>query len=261
MRWRWCWLLSRTTAMAVSAVTWLIVMSWAPAAMTGLLLAAIATVAGWKAGWMARCRLPARAARQDEAAAVLRALVPIGALRGRNQPSLWVSDRLVCDVGAVDERTFVVSGRLVGWLMHGQLPDSAVCEMVVRALALVPVHRSRLVATALLSCVPWTALTLLLRPARKLARILGPLVWMFAALAAGDLCQRGEWFLMVLLALVVVATVTTPRLDRAWAARCQAMAEDAVRVHLPRQASGPTRSGAYGTIAALPKPARDRDSR
>ena len=65
---------------------------------------------------------------------------------------------------------------------------------------------------------------------------------------------------MVLLALAVIATVTTPRFDRAWAARGQAMAHETVQWHLPRLTSDPTRSVTDRAIAAVPKPIRERDS-
>ncbi len=65
---------------------------------------------------------------------------------------------------------------------------------------------------------------------------------------------------MVLLALVVIATVTTPRFDRAWTARRQAMAEEAVRLHLPCQTSDQLRSGTDREIAVLPRPTSEGDS-
>lgn len=261
MSWRWVWFRSRITACAVSAVIWLIAACLAPALMAGLLVIATVAIVGWRSGLLPRCRYGARSATKDEAAILLRTLVPIAGLRGRNQPSLWVSDRLGCDVRAPDERSLVVSGRLVGWVRDGRISDVAVCELVVRALALAPVARSRVVAAVQLFCVPWTALATLARPVSRLARRLRPLVWIFVVLAAGDLSRRGEWVPIVLLILVVVATVTTPRFDRAWAARRQAIADDAVRHHLPAHAVEPARAGADGPFVAPPTPTREGDSR
>ena len=260
MSWRWVWLRSRITASAVSGVIWLIVACLAPALFAGVLAVAIVTVVGWRSVVMVRCRCGARRATDGEAGVLLRTLVPVVGLRGRYQPSLWVSDRLGCDVRAVDERTLLVSRRLVGLVRTGRIADLAVCELVVRAFALAPVERSRVVAFVRLFCLPWTALAFVARPVRVLAGRLRPLAWLFAALAVGDLYRRGEWFPVVLLVLVVVATVTTPRFDRAWAARREAMANDAVRRHLPYEASDPTRCGTYCAIAVLPKPARERGS-
>lgn len=260
MRWRWVWLRSRITACVVSAVIWLIVACLAPAPMAGVLVIALMAVVGWRSGLMLRCRYGARRATRGDATILLRTLVPIVGLRGRNQPSLWVSDRLGCDVRALDERTLVVSGRLVGWVRDGRMSDVAVCELVVRALPLAPVARSRLVAAVQLFCVPWTALATLTRPVSRLARRLRPLVWVFALMAAVNLSRRGEWVPIVLLVLVVVATVTTPRFDRAWAARRQAIADDAVRRHLSAQAVEPARGGTDGLLAAPPMPTREGDS-
>ena len=261
MRWRWVWLRSRITACVVSGVIWLIVACLAPAPMAGLLVTALVAVVGWRSGLMLRCRCGARRATKDEAAILLQPLVPIAGLRGRNQPSVWVSERLRCDVRAPDERRLVVSRRLVGWVRAGRITDVAVCELVVRALALAPVARSRLVAAVRLYCVPWTAPATLTRPVSRLARRLRALVWVFALMAAVDLSRRGEWVPIVLLVLVVVATVTTPRFNRAWVARRQAMADDAVRRHLPAHAVEPERGSAEGLFFASPMPTREGDTR
>lgn len=260
MRWRWVWLRSRITACAVSDVIWLLVACLAPGLVVGLLVIAIVALVGWHFGLTVQCRYGARRATKDEAGILLRTLVPIAGLRGRNQPPLWVSDRLGCDVRALDERSLVVSGRLVGWVRDGRIADAAVCELAVRALALGPVQRSGVVAAVRLFCVPWTALATLARPVNRLARRLRPLVWIFALMAAADLCRRGQLVSVVLLVLVVVATVTTPRFDRAWAARRQAMADDAVRRRLPAHAVEPTQGSADGLFVAPPIQTREGGS-
>lgn len=242
MRWRGAWLRSRLTACGVGAVIWLIVTSLAPTVMVGVLAVAVVAVAGWRSALVLRCRYGARRATSDEAAIVWRALVPVVGLRGRNQPTIYVSDHFRCEIRAVDERTIVVSRRLVGWIRDGWAADLAVCELAVRALAWAPMQRSRLVAAVELFCLPWTALATVARPVSTLARRLRPLVWVFAAMAACDLFRRSEWVAIVVLALVVVATVTTPRFDRAWAIRRQVIADAVVRRHLPQQASDPAGS-------------------
>lgn len=260
MRWRWVWLRSRMTACAVGAVIWLIAACFARAVVVGLLAVGVVTVVGWHSGLVLWCCYGARVARSDDAAIVFRALVPLAALRGRNQPSIYVSGRLGCDVRAVDERTLVVSRRLVGWIRDGRIADLAVCDLVVRALALAPVHRSRLVAAVQLFCLPWTALATLGHPLSGVARRLRPLVWLFALMAACDLYRRGEWVAIVLLVLAVVATVTTPRFDRAWAARRHAITDEAVRRHHPQQAADPIRSSTGVTFAVPPVPTREGGS-
>lgn len=260
MRWRWVWLRSRMTACGVSAVIWLIAAGLAPAVMVGLLPVAIVTTAGWRSALVLRCRYGARRATSDEAAIVLRALVPVPRLRGRNQPGVYVSDRLGCELRAVDARTVVVGRRLVGWIRDSRIADLAVCELAVRALAFAPVQRSRVVAAVRLFCLPWTALAAVARPVNRLARRLRPLVWVFELMAACDLSRRGDWVAIVLLVLVVVATVTTPRFDRAWVVRRQGMAEEAVRRHLLQPRSDLTRISADGTFVVPPLPTREKGS-
>lgn len=259
MRWRWVWLRSRMTACAVSAVIWLIAACLAPTVMVGVLAVAVVAIAGWRPALVLRCRYGGRRA-SDEAAIVWRALVPVAGLRGRNQPSLYVSNRLGCEIRAVDERTIVVSRRLVGWIRDGRIADLAVCELVVRALAFAPVQRSRVVAAVRLFCLPWTVLAAVARPVNGLARRLRPLVWVFAAMAVCDLYSRSEWVPIVPLVLVVVATVTTPPFDRAWAVRRQAIADAAVRRHLPQQTSDPAGVSADAAFVVPPLPTRERDS-
>ena len=260
MKWRWVWLRSRIAACVVSAAIWLIATCLAPAVVTGLLAVAVVTIAGWRSALVLRCRCGARRASSDEAAIVWRALVPVAGLRGRNQPSLYVSNRLGCEIRAVDERTIVVGRRLVGWIRDGRIADLAVCELAVRALAFPSVQRSRVVAAVRLFCLPWTALATVARPVNGLARRLRPLVWVFALMAACDLYRRSEWVAIVVLAVVVVATVTTPRFDRAWAVRRQVIADAAVGHHLPQQASDRAGISAGGTFVVPPLPTRERDS-
>lgn len=261
MRWRSVWLRSRIVACVVSAAIWLIATCLAPAVVTGLLAVAVVTIAGWRSALALRCRYGARRATNDEAAIVWRALVPVVGLRGRNQPSLYVSDRLGCDVRAVGERTIVVSGRLLRWIRDGRIADLSVCELAVRALALAPIQRSRLVAVVRLFCSPWTALATVARPVSGLAGRLRPLVWVFAAMAVCGLYRRGEWVAIVPLVLVVVATVTTPGFDRAWAIRRKVIVDAAVRRHLPQLTSDPAGISAGGMFVVPPLPTRERDSR
>lgn len=262
MRWRWVWFQSRIAACVVSGMIWLTVASLAPAAlMVGLLPIVIVSVLGWRPCLMLWCRCGARRVSPGDAAILLRTLVPIAGLRGRNQPRFWVSDRLGWDVRVLDERTLVVSRRLVGWIRDGRVADLAVCEVVVRALALAVVQNSRLVVVVQLFCVPWTALATLARPVSKLARGLRPLAWVFALMAAVDLSRRGELVPIVLLVLVVVATATTPRFDRAWAAHRRAMSEDALRRALPVEVVGPARGGADGLFVVPPLPTKEGGSR
>lgn len=260
MRWRWVWLRSRMTGCGVSAVIWLIVACLAPAVMVGLMAVAILAIAGWGSALVLRCRYGARRASSDEAAIVWRALVPVAGLRGRNQPTIYVSNRLGCDVRAVDERTILASRRLLDWIRDGRIADLAVCELVVRSLALASMQGSRLVAAVRLSSLPWTVLATVARPVSGLARRLRPLLWVFAAMAVCGLSRRGEWIAIVLLLLVVVATVTTPRFDRAWAVRRHAIADAAVRHHLPQLTSDPAEVSARGTLVAPQMPTRVRDS-
>jgi hypothetical protein len=75
--------------------------------------------------------------------------------------------------------------------------------------------------------------------------------WVFLALAAGDLYSRELWPGLGMLVLVAVATVTTPRWNRAWDVRQREMADAFEREHgaassswqLPSRAPAPQEEG------------------
>ena len=238
MTWRWVWARSRLTAIVASGMVWLVLLSLAPAFVATYVLLGGVAVAWWRTRGLLRWRFGARRIETTQAESVWQALVPVEWLRGRNQPRLWTSARLGRCVVAPNQHQLVFGDRLLRDLSERRLADSEVRRVGVRAFAAAEVNRSRLVAAVEVFCAPWS---LLATAASALARPVAgiPLVgfawrvrWLFVVLAAGDLYGRAHWPGLVMLVIVAVATVTTPRWDRAWNEHQAAMADDFEGDHL-----------------------------
>lgn len=231
MIWRAVWARAQLTAVVASAMVWLVMSALAPLFVTGSFLLGVAAVAGWSTRPMLWWRFGARPLHPAVAEAVWRGLVPVESLRGRNQPRLWVGDRVDADMVAAGRHQLVLSERLVRQVSDSRISDREMCWLAVRAFGLVDVNGSRLVAGVAVFCAPWAlaaivASTLVGRfGSLRLVGFAWRARWLFFVLAAIDLYGRGYWVALVMLGLVATATVTTPRWNRAWAARQAAMAE------------------------------------
>lgn len=257
MNWRWAWARSRLTAIVASGFCWLILTNLAPAIVAVSVMVGVAMVVGWRTSPLLWWRFGARRVEAAEAEAVWRALVPLEWLRGRNQPRLWVSRRVGSGVIAPDPGQLVFGERLLRQIRQHQVSDREVCRLVVRALGTAEVNRSRIVATVEVFCIPWAILSFAARAVSRPA-VSMPLVgfawrarWVFFLLAAADLYGRALWAGLVMLVLVAVATVTTPRWNRAWVVRQREMADAFGREHgaassswqVPSRAPAPQREG------------------
>lgn len=249
MTWRWVWLRSRLTAIVASALIWIVVLSLVPEVVAAFVLLGLGVVAGWRTRPLLWWRFGARRVSPAAAEAVWRALIPLAWLRGRNQPQLWSGNREPVDVLAVDARQLVLSERLLRQVAQQSVTDQDLRRLVVRAIAMADVNRSRAVAAVELFCLPWSILaTVALVIARPVASLRLPVLawrvrWLFVALAAVDLYRQEHWPGLVMLLLAAVATVTTPRWNRTWTSHQIALA-DAFEAGHSTTASVPTASSA-----------------
>jgi hypothetical protein len=236
MGWRWVWLRAQLTGIAVSAMVWLVWAALAPLSAAGLVLLGVLVVAGWSSRPVLWWRYGARRLPAAEAETMWQALVPLEWLRGRSQPRLWVGSRLGADVFAAAPRQLIISERLAAQVGDHRVSDHELCWLTARAFGLVEVNRSRLVGAVSVFCAPWALLEIiagtLTGPVASLGlvRFAWRIRWLFLALAGIDLYGRGHWPGLIMLALVAVATLTTPRWNRAWAARQAAMTDQAGRL-------------------------------
>lgn len=239
MTWRWVWARARITAFVVSSLMWLVAGALAPEFVAGYLLFVVVAALARNTRPFVWLAFGARPMSDQARAAVLSALVPIEALRGRQQPGVMISRRRPQPpVVAPTARLLVFNDRLVLRIVQQQITDDQVSVLAVRALGRAPVNDSRLVTAIELFCLPYTVLeTAIVSGTRSIGQTL-PITrfcwktrWLFVVLALGDLWQRGYWVSIVMLVLAGIATVTTPRWNRAWAAHLNAMADQAVVSH------------------------------
>ena len=238
MAWRWVWARAHLTAVAVSSMIWLVTGALAPAFVGAYGALALVVLGAWNTPPLLRWWYGARPISEQAQAAVLRALVPVAALRGRHQPDVLISRRVGQPVVAPSPRRLVLSHALALRIIQRQISDEQVSVHAVRALAAVPVNESRLVAAVQLFCLPWTILeTVIVSITRPIGRAM-PFTrwswgarWLFLVLAVGELWQRGYWVSLAMLVAAGIATVTTPRWNHAWAVHLDAMADQAVIRH------------------------------
>ena len=260
MTWRWVWARSRVTAVVVSALLWLVIVALAPAVVAVVFLLAVVAVASWDSSLVLRWRYGARHLPDVDRDAVLRALVPVQALRGRNQPDLWGSRRLGASVVAATRRHLVVGDRLVEQLRHGRVTDEQLSRLAVRALGAAEVNGSRFVASVEFLTFPWLLLVAVIMPISgrvvhflPVSRFAWSARWLFVGLAAVDLGQRGLWVPLGMLVLAAIATVTTPRANRAWAVRLEQLADEEAERH---GFGSPSRSGIAVRMPLQPRTSR-----
>ena len=264
MRWRGVWLRSRLTAIVVSGLVWLIVASLTPLVAAGYAVVGALVVAGWRTRLLRWLRYGTRPVAPVEAEAVWRALVPMVGLRGRNQPRLSSGTRLNTDMVAADLGQLVLSDRLLQRITQHTVPDDEVRRLIVRALATAGVNRSRLVAAVGVFCLPWSLLAVIARTmARPLVALGLPVLawrarWLFIGLAVADLYGRAHWSGLVMLLLAAVATVTTPRWNRAWTAHQIAMADGPESAPRPDRAPRPDSTGPEYPARPATSPATPR---
>lgn len=239
MTWRWVWARSRITAFVVSSLLWLVTGALVPEFVNGYLLFVVVAVLARNARPVLWLSFGARPMSDQARAAVLSALVPIEALRGRHQPEVMISRRRrQPTVVAPTPRLLVFHERLVLRILQQQVTDEQVSVLAIRALSSAPVNDSRLVTAVELYCLPYTlletAIVSITRPigqALPFTRFSWKARWLYVVLALGDLWQRGYWVSLVMLALASIATVTTLRWNRAWAAHLNAMTDQSVIRH------------------------------
>lgn len=239
MTWRRVWARARVTAFVVSSLLWLITGALASEFVTGYLLFVIVAVLARNTRPFLWLSFGARPMSDQARAAVLSALVPIEALRGRHQPEVMISHRhRQPRVVAPTPRLLVFDDRLVMRIVQQQVADEQVSVLAVRALGSAPVNDSRLVTAVELYCLPYTlletAIVSITRPIGQtlpFTRFSWKARWLYVVLALGDLWQRGYWVSLVMLAFAGIATVTTPRWNRAWSAHLNAMSDQSVIRH------------------------------
>lgn len=225
VRWRARWALAQITGVLFSSVVWIVLLAISAEVALAALAGGVAAFAlnrrpvMWRLVFGAR---PATAAEQD---AVLRAIVPLGSLRGRNQPRVWVIRRRQAHdryILAPRRRTLLVCEPLLAEIKAGRISDPEVSAPVAHALGKLPALGSPLVVAVDLYCLPWAIGQVIAgRITCRLARMpLMSLSWRMRPIVFGagllDAVQHSRWEAAIPLVVLTVLTYTTGPLNRAW---------------------------------------------
>ncbi len=225
VRWRACWALAQITGVIVSSACWIVLAASASEFASAVLLGGVVFVVAYRTRlvlWLAFGARPASVADRD---AVLRAIVPLASLRGRNQPSVFVARgrrAIGWDVVVPRPGVLLVSESVLNAIRAGRVSDAEVSALVAHALGQLPALGSRAVLAVEIYCLPWTiARAVAGKVANRLAR--APLMsfsWKLRPVVFGlglfDAVQHGRWEAAIPLIVLAVLTYTTGPLDQAW---------------------------------------------
>jgi hypothetical protein len=225
MSWRGVWLRAQITGLLFSSMIWLVV--------GGLSLPAAALVVGAGVVWLlvrdTRAglwwRYGARLATRFERVGVQAAIVPVGSLRGRHQPRIWIGARTgPGGVVVPNGMDLVVSPSLVRRIVSGELGDEQASALVAHALGQRPVWRSLLVAAVDVYCLPWNLVEIVVAAFTATAGRSGVMSaswkmrWLVFGVAIVDNVHAARWNALVPLMIVAVLSGTTAVLRRRWLA-------------------------------------------
>lgn len=247
LRWRARWALAQVTGVLFSSVVWILLLASVPSGVGGALMAGTLFVLAFRTRPALLMAFGARAATSTDRDAVLRAIVPVASLRGRNQPRVFVATGRRAagwDVTATDPRTLLVSKATLSQIRAGTVSDLEVSALVARTFGQLPALGCRVVLAVGLYCLPWTMVrTCAYRISSALAKV--PLVsfaWRVRPVAFSlgllDAVQHARWEAAAPLVVLSVLTYTTGPFERAWRRRLAELGDR--RVQEEGLGSGPT---------------------
>jgi hypothetical protein len=156
-RCRRAWAFAQLTPALFSTMPWIWCLALAPTAVAVIVgLAIVAALVGVQP-WALRVLHGVRPASPAERDAVLEALIPVRALRGRGQPSIWIRTR-PGPLEAITRRDLVIPNGTVQALLRGRLYPDAFAAAVVRTIAERTVRAGVAVYLVDVYCLPWTFL-------------------------------------------------------------------------------------------------------
>lgn len=225
VRWRARWALAQITGVIVSSALWIVLAASAREFTFAVLLGGVVFVAAYRTRLVLWLAFGARAASVADRDAVLRAIVPIASLRGRNQPRVLVAKgrRAVgWDVVVPSSKVLLVRASLLAEIKAGRISAAEVSTLVAHAFGQLPALGSRAVLAVEIYCLPWAITKAMAdKVANRLARArLMSFSWKMRPVVFGlgllDAVQHGRWEgVMPLIALAVLSYTTRP-LDQAW---------------------------------------------
>lgn len=225
VRWRIRWVLAQISGVLSSTAVWIVLLAAAPSVVIAAVLGGVVLVIACRTRpvlWLVAGAWPAVGPDRD---VVLRAIVPISSLRGRDQPGVFVGRGFrACgwDFLVPGRRVLLVSESMLARIKTGQVSDVEVSVQVAYEFGQLPVVGSRIILAVRIYCLPWTTIeTLASWIVRRLARVpLMSLSWRMRPLVFGlgvlDAVLHARWEAAVPLLVLAILTYTTGPLGRAW---------------------------------------------
>jgi len=226
--WRARWAFAQITGVLFSTAVWVVLLAVVPGFVVALMLGGVVFLAAFRTRPVLWLVFGARRATATERDAVLRSIVPVASLRGRNQPQVFVGTghrAATWPLQAPGHRHLLVSESLRAQIRAGAISDLTVSAMVAHMFGQVPAIGSRTVLAVEMYCLPWSIIELVAaRITPRLARVpLMSLSWRLRPVAFGlgltDAVLHARWEAAVPLVAVSVLTYTTGPLRRAWQRR------------------------------------------
>lgn len=218
LHWRARWALAQVTGVLFSSLVWILLLASVPSWLLGGLVAGTVLVLAFRTRPILLLAFGARPAALADREVVLRAIVPVASLRGRNQPRVFVGKGRRAagwDVTAADRRTLLVSEAMLTAITAGTVSELEVSARVARTFGQLPARRSRIVLAVGLYCLPWTVVHAFVDRISFAWRM--RMVVFFLGLV--DAVQHARWEAAIPLTVLSVLTYATGPLDRAW--RCR----------------------------------------
>lgn len=228
VRWRARWALAQITGVIFSSLVWIVLSAVASQVVAVGLLAGVVFVAVHRTRPVLWLTFGARPAPTADRHIVLRAIVPVASLRGRNQPKVFVANGRRANGWTVwmpGRRTLLVSESLIARMRSDEISDLEVSVLVAHALGQVPVRGSRTVLAVELCCLPWAIVEVVAAqimpclsrtPLMSLSWEMRPVV---LGLGLSDAVQHARWEAAIPLVVLTVLTYTTGPLELAWGRR------------------------------------------
>ena len=223
LRWRAAWASAQLTGVIVSSVVWIMVLGVSRAAAGMVLVLGVVFVVGRATSFGLRVRFGVRPATGFERNKVGEAIVPVASLRGRRQPTIWISRRLGDrDALMPTAHDLVIGEQFLSWIVAGQLGQEQASAIVSHALGQQPVNSSALVAVVEVYCAPWHLVSILASGFTRIASRT-PLLptawrvrWIVFAVAMIESYRHGRWVALVGVTIIALLSWTTGHLANRW---------------------------------------------
>ena len=227
-RWRGTWAAAQITGVIFSSLVWIVVWGLSLPALVVTAAIGIALVFGRNTRPMLWWRFEATPANDFQRDTIFTAIVPIAALRGRHQPSVWIGLWIFGGQVVMPSRTvLVVSPRFVSQVANGQLTDRQASAIISQALGIVQVVDSTLVNVLDAYCVPWRLVQVFIAMVSQFAarhrtlRISWSIRWLVFGVAIIDNYLNARWAAFDGVIVIAVLSWTTGFFQKRWDRRLQ----------------------------------------